>query len=88
MSDSDYVVIHTASGYMEAKLLAGLLEAEGIAARVPGSELTDEVGMARKLVAAADVVVPGGDVERARDIVAAWKESKTPTDDAGDAPAG
>ena len=72
MSDPDYVVVHTAPGHHEALHLAGLLEAEGIPARVPGSELLDEFGTAQRMSGAADVVVPGRDVEKAKDIVAAW----------------
>jgi hypothetical protein len=74
MSDPDFVVVHTASGHTQAKILAGFLESEGITARVPGSELVDEFGMAQKLTGAADVIVLGRDLERARDIVAAWNE--------------
>jgi len=74
MSDPDFVVVHTAAGHTQAKILAGFLESEGITARVPGSELTDEFGMAQKLTGAADVIVLGRDLERARDIVAAWIE--------------
>lgn len=78
MSDPDFVVVHTASGHTEAKILAGFLESEGITARVPGSELADGFGMAQKLTGAADVIVLGRDLERARDIVAAWKEQAAP----------
>ncbi len=92
MSDPDFVVVHTASGHTEAKILAGFLESEGITARVPGSELADGFGMAQKLTGAADVIVLGRDLERARDIVAAWKERAAPggpdsgpgNDDGGD----
>ncbi len=81
MTDPDFVVVYTASGHTEAKILAGFLESEGITARVPGSELSDEFGMAQKLVGAADVIVLGRDLERAQDIVAAWKENAAPQDD-------
>ncbi|MEM9800293.1 MAG: DUF2007 domain-containing protein [Planctomycetota bacterium] len=78
MSDRDPVVVHTASDHFEARLLAGLLEAEGITARVPGSELTDEFGMAAKLSGAAEVVVLERDLARAKDIVEAWKAGPAP----------
>ncbi len=81
MTDPDFVVVYTASGHTEAKILAGFLESEGITARVPGSELSDEFGMAQKLVGAADVIVLGRDLARAQDIVAAWKENAAPQDD-------
>lgn len=84
MSDPDFVVVHTASGHTQAKILAGFLESEGITARVPGSELADEFGVAQKVTGAADVIVLGRDLERARDIVAAWNERAAP--DAPDAP--
>ncbi|MEM9382313.1 MAG: DUF2007 domain-containing protein [Planctomycetota bacterium] len=75
MPDSRYVVVHTAPGFHLARILAGLLEAEGITARVPGSELTDEFGSAMRMAGTADVIVMERDVERARDIVAAWQEA-------------
>jgi hypothetical protein len=77
MSEPDFVVVHTASGFQEARLLAGFLESEGVPARVPGSELSDEFGMAQKLSGAADVVVLGRDLEKAKEIVAAWKAGPT-----------
>ena len=74
MADSDYVVVHTAPGIHAAKILAGFLESEGVTARVPGSELTDEFGAAMQLSGSADVIVLRRDLERAREIVAAWVE--------------
>jgi len=73
-SDSELVIIHTATSLQGAQLLAGLLESEGVRATVPGAELNDEFGMAAKMVGAADVVVRRGDLDRAKDIVAAWEQ--------------
>ena len=73
MTESDYVVVHTAQSHTEAQLVEGLLKSEGIAALVPGSELSDEFGMAQKMSGAAEVVVLRRDLEAAKDIVAAWK---------------
>ncbi len=87
MTDPDFVVVHTASGHTQAKILAGFLQSEGIPARVPGSELTDEFGMAQKLTGAADVIVPGRDHERATGLVAAWKEGTPIDDQVSDGPA-
>lgn len=72
MADTDFVIVHTASGYQEARILAGFLESEGVTARVPGAELSDEFGMAMKISGAADVAVLTRDLEKAKDIVAAW----------------
>lgn len=74
MTSPDFVVVHTAPSHHEALLLAGLLVSEGIPARVPGSELNDEFGIAARVVGAADVVVPAAHAEAAADIVAAWKD--------------
>lgn len=73
MSDtaSELVVVHTASSFPEAQLVAGLLESEGIRAVVPGAELSDEFGSAMKM-GASDVVVRRVDLPKATDIVAAW----------------
>lgn len=73
MSDTDFVVVHTAQSFPEAKILAGLLESEGVTAKVPGSELTDEFGMAMKMAGSANVIVLERDLEKAKDIVAAWE---------------
>lgn len=75
MSESEYVIVHTATGHIEAKLVQGLLEAEGIRALVPGSELVDEFAMGQRLVGTVEVVVLRDDLERARDVVEAWKEA-------------
>ena len=72
-SDSELVIVHTATSLQGAQILAGLLVSEGVRATVPGAELNDEFGMAAKMVGAADVVVRRGDLDRARDIVAAWE---------------
>lgn len=74
MTPSNFVVVHTASSFHGAQILAGLLESEGIPAKVPGAELMDEFGMAQKLVGTADVVVAREDAEKAVDIVAAWND--------------
>ncbi len=74
MTPSNFVVVHTASSFHSAQILAGLLESEGIPAKVPGAGLTDEFGMSQKLAGTADVVVTRDHLERAADIVAAWKE--------------
>ena len=74
MTESDFVVVHTAPTHQDAQLVAGLLEAEGIRTMLPGSGLADEFGMSQKL-GSQDVVVLRSDAERASDIVAAWKEA-------------
>lgn len=74
MSDQSFVVVHTASSFQEARILAGFLESEGIPARVPGAGLSDEFGMSQKLAGTADVAVLQSNLEAAKDIVAAWVE--------------
>lgn len=73
-SDSELVIVHTATSFQTAQIVAGLLESEGVHATVPGAQLSDEFGMASKMLGAATVVVRRGDLERARDIVAAWEQ--------------
>ncbi len=85
MSDVKFVVVHTAPGFQEARILAGFLESEGITARVPGGELVDEFGMAQKIGGPVDVAVLRRDAEKAQDIVAAWVErGKEGEDDASE----
>jgi hypothetical protein len=77
MSDLSFVIVHTASSFQEARILAGFLESEGITSRVPGANLADEFGMSQKLAGTADVAVLAKDIEKAQDIVAAWIERGT-----------
>ncbi|MEM8713062.1 MAG: hypothetical protein AAGG01_19105 [Planctomycetota bacterium] len=86
MTSHSFVVVHTAQSFHGARILAGLLESEGITARVPGAELSDEFGMAQKMTGTADVAVLEPDVETARDIVAAWVAEAS--GGGGDEPAG
>ena len=73
MSESEFVVVHTAKNHTEAKLLAGLLETEGIRTTVNGTELSDEFAMSKQLAGLGEVVVHRSHLEKALDIVAAWK---------------
>ena len=74
MTPSNFIVVHTAAGIHDAQIVAGLLKSEGIPARVPGEELTDEFAMSRKLSGPVEIVVPEENAREAADIVAAWKE--------------
>jgi hypothetical protein len=73
MSSLDLRVVHTAASYIEAQLLVGLLESEGVAARAAGSELMDEFSAAQRLIGPTQVVVKQEDLELASEIVAAWR---------------
>lgn len=86
MPDSRFVIVHTAKSYHGAKVLAGFLQSEGVEAMVPGAELNDEFGMAQKLTGTADVVVDRSDLDRAREMVAAWV-ARADSGDASDAQA-
>lgn len=73
MTAQDFAVVHVASSVPEAQILAGLLVSEGVPARVPGTELSDEFGMAMRL-GAGEVIVPTKHLEKAQEIVRAWRE--------------
>ncbi len=73
MSSLSLRVVHTASSYIEAQLLVGLLESEGVAARAAGSELMDEFGAAQRMLGPTEVVVKAEDLEFASEVVAAWR---------------
>lgn len=83
MRNPDIRVVHTAASYTEAQLLVGLLESEGVAARTGGSELMDEFSVAQRLIGPTEVIVQDGDLELAKDVVAAWRAHKT---EQGDGP--
>ena len=80
MGTVDLRVVHTAASFIEAQLLVGLLESEGVAARAAGSELMDEFSAAQRLLGPTEVVVKAEDLPHATEVVAAWREG--PTDDA------
>ena len=54
----------------------GLLESEGVAARVAGSELMDEFSASQRLLGPSEVVVKAEDLALATDVVAAWRAGK------------
>ncbi len=74
MTSLDLRVVHTADSYVQAQLLVGLLESEGVAARAAGSELMDEFSAAQRLIGPTQVVVKEEDLELASEIVAAWRD--------------
>ncbi len=75
MAQSDLVTVYVAPSFMSAQLVCGLLQSEGLHARVSGELLSDEFGMAMRM-GANEVGVPLIEKERADDIVAAWVESR------------
>lgn len=78
------VVVHVAATLADALVLRGFLRSEGLHADVPGAELADEFGVARKVRGSLEVIVPAAEKERALDVVAAWEERG---DSDGEAPA-
>lgn len=80
MRSRDLEIVHTAASYIEAQLLVGLLESEGIAARAGGSELMDEFSASRRLLGPTEVLVQAGDRELASDVVAAWLAGRVEDD--------
>ena len=77
MGTPDLRVVHTAASFIEAQLLVGLLESEGVAARAAGSELMDEFSAAQRLLGPTEVVVKAEDLPHATEVVAAWRARPT-----------
>jgi hypothetical protein len=76
VTPSPLVVAHEAGSHLEAQILRGLLQAEGIAARVAGEELSDEFAQAARLTGGlAQVLVPRESLDQAQRILAAHAEA-------------
>ncbi|MDG1984613.1 MAG: DUF2007 domain-containing protein [Planctomycetota bacterium] len=67
-------VIYRADSFIEAQLIVGLLESEGVAARTGGSELMDEFGASQRLLGPTEVIIKNEDLELATELVAAWRD--------------
>lgn len=71
----NWVSIYRAANAIEAHLLRGLLESEGIPVRLSGEDLAGAIGELPADVAQVQVLVPRGYSVRARGIVQNYEES-------------
>lgn len=73
MSDPSQSVVRVAATPAEAKVLAAILQAEGVPAHVDSASLADEVAIARQLLnlQGIRVSVPTAMLARAREVLAA-----------------
>jgi hypothetical protein len=74
MADDGFEVVFTASSMLEAELIKGLLEGEGIAARIPGELATDPWTTTEETLGDVPIEVPEGKVSEARGIIAEAKK--------------
>ena len=72
---SELVPAYRARGFVDAQLVKGLLESEGLHPVLPGEGLNDELGVAARALgtSATTVLVPRAELPSAREIVAAWE---------------
>jgi len=78
-ADQEPVVVWEASNNMEAQIVKGRLESEGIPAIVRGEALGTIIGLTGGSLAATDVLVPAPLAEKAVDILhteVVWEESE------------
>jgi len=70
------VHVYSASDHTDAQLLLGFLTSEGLHPTIPGEELSDEIASSQRMsgTLGSNVYVPEAEAERAREMVAAWKE--------------
>lgn len=83
-----FVVVHEAGSHIEALILKGLLESEGVRARVAGEELSDEFANAARLAGGlSQVLVAPEDRKRALELLQEHEEARRtrPTGDGEDA---
>jgi len=73
----ELVPVYRARSFVDAQLVRGLLASEGLHPVLPGEGLNDELGVTSRAVgtSATTVLVPREELENAREIVAAWRES-------------
>lgn len=71
MPDQDSVAVFHGDSFMEAELIKGLLEGEGILCRIPGELATDQFTAAKQVTGGRelDVRVSPADFEKARGII-------------------
>ena len=71
MTDSDLIPIFHGDSFLEAELIKGLLEAEGILSTIPGELATDHETAAQQVTGGEtfDVLVAPKDAARARTII-------------------
>ena len=86
--DKDAAVLVRARTGQEAQVILGVLQANGIPARVSGSELQDEFAMSQKAMnlGGVDILVPRASLDDAQRILAAARtagEAMDGGDDAG-----
>lgn len=74
MTDDLYQVFYCATSLMEAEMIKGLLESEGIAARIPGELASDHFTTSRETSGDVEVRVPRASLDAARAIIARAKE--------------
>ena len=71
----NWVSIYRAANSIEAHLIRGLLEAEGIPVRLSGEPLAGAIGELPTDVAQVEVLVPRGFSVRARGFVQAYEDA-------------
>ena len=76
-SEPELVVFEKADSQIEASIIKGILESEGIPVYVDGELLMDEFNMSQKLMnmSGISIEIAQEDLERARAIVASARDS-------------
>jgi hypothetical protein len=85
MESDGFTLLMTARTAMEARLVFGLLESEGIIVRVPGAMLADEwaASMQSAGLVGTDVLVAEQHLDKARQILADFRAAATEAPEEG-----
>lgn len=80
---TDFVPIYTANGHLNAEIIKGLLESNGIRVFLSGESLGTSYGLTMGPLAEVDVLVPASQVEDAQNVIDAMERGDfdTPIDD-------
>ena len=70
---SDYEIVYTAHGQLDAEMIKGLLEANGIQALVAGESVGTSYGLTIGPLADRDILVPARQADDARSILDAME---------------
>ena len=85
MSETNWIAIITVQGELQAELLRGLLEAQGITVQLSQEGVARVYGFSVGPLAEVDILVPENQTSIAEEVIARYQAGEF--EDAGDSPA-
>ena len=82
--NEQYVIVESVAGRLEAEILRGLLESQGLDAALSQEAAASIYGFGVGRLARADILVPEDQVEHAKKVLNAYYAGDLETDDASE----